>query len=78
MVLYLLGFLNTNVAQKFVDNVGGETITYEVGEVSKIPCKLEKSKKSMIENFVSENIDFSIVDWDSFETSWDFKKSPLI
>ena len=31
-----------------------------------------------VDNLVKQNIGLSRCDWDSFETSWDFKKHPLI
>lgn len=35
-------------------------------------------KKPRVDEFVGENIALSRCDWDSDETSWDFKKHPLI
>ena len=34
--------------------------------------------KPLVEKIVNSNIVISREDWDSFETSWDFKKHPLI
>lgn len=31
-----------------------------------------------IDDLVTKTIGVSKVDWDSFETSWDFKRSPLV
>ena len=31
-----------------------------------------------VEKVVSENIQVSKKDWDSYETSWDFKRNPLV
>lgn len=76
---YILGILNTKVAQLYADNVGGETITYEVGEVASIP--IAKAEKTIIDEVVlvvEENVTICRQGWDSFETSWDFKKHPLV
>lgn len=70
----LLGFLNTSVAQILVNSFSGETITYEIGEVCNIPI----SFKYDINDIVKINIELSKTDWDSYETSWDFKRNPLI
>jgi len=77
-LLWILGFLNTCVAQSFADNVGGKTITYEVGEVSSIPVAYKEENANEITSIVETNIFIGKTDWDSFETSWDFQKHPLI
>ena len=74
--LSILGYLNSKVAQIFADSTGGETITYEVGEISKLPYN--ENNTIHVEQIVEGNIDISKQDWDSFETSWDFKKHPLV
>lgn len=76
---YILGILNSEIAQKFADNVGGETITYEVGEVASIPIVVstEQNMQTII-SLVKENINFVKKDWDFYENSWDFKKHPLL
>ena len=76
---YILGYLNTKVAQMFVDYVGGSTITYEIGEVSTIPvvdCNSET--KDCVINTTKQNLHISKTDWDAFETSWDFSTHPLV
>ena len=75
---YILGFLNTKVAQAYADNVGGETITYEVGEVASIPVAISDNILKKVTEIVRENISIAKQDWDSFETSWDFAQHPLI
>ena len=35
-------------------------------------------QKEQIEIIVKQNVEICKNDWDSFETSWDFKKHPLI
>lgn len=76
---YILGYLNTAVAQAYADNVGGETITYEVGEVATIPVIVASDEvvQEVVE-IVKENIALSKRDWDSKEISWDFARHPLI
>ena len=75
---YILGFLNTNVAQLFANNVGGESITYEVGEVGTIPIILSDKYVNTVIRIVNENIYLSRSDWDDYEFSWDFKTHPLV
>ncbi len=49
---------------------------YSTGAVASIPVLFEPSPK--IDAIASESIELSKADYDSFETSWDFKKHPLI
>lgn len=43
-----------------------------------LPLVLRDEIKTEVEELVNTNISISKKDWDSFETSWDFKKHPLI
>ena len=76
---YVLGLLNTCVTQEIL-TVLAPTLDYHEGPVSRIPVKfpLNYSVMQSIEKTVDENIELSKQDWDSFETSWDFERHPLI
>ena len=52
------------------------TLNLQVGDVKSIP--LVDADRDNIEKMVQDNIDISKEDWDSFETSWDFKRNPLV
>ena len=71
----LLGFLNSAVCLYFL-NIIAPTLTYNVGDVTRIPYK--QIIRADIENRVQNNIVLSRTDWDSYETSWDFKRHPLV
>ena len=71
----LLGYLNTSVCLYFL-NIIAPTLTYNVGDVTRIPYKLIQNVG--VERIVKQNVTISRVDWDSFETSWDFKRHPLV
>lgn len=71
-----LGLLNSCVAQFYFDLVA-PTLHYKPGDVDKIPLSFDINDER-IEHKVSSNILDSKNDWDSFETSWNFKKHPLI
>jgi len=51
-------------------------LNYGSGSVSKIPVKFNESKFN--KEIVIDNINISKRDWDSFETSWDFRKHPIL
>ena len=55
-----------------------ETINYETGNISQLPLICDKKYKDFVINKVEENIEIAKIEWDSFESSWDFKKHPLL
>ena len=73
--LELLGYLNSKVCLMFL-NIIAPTLTYNVGDVCRIPCKEVTDTK--VHDMVEDTISESKKDWDSFETSWDFKVHPLV
>lgn len=77
---YLLGILNSKVCNEVLKIIN-PTIHYQAGNLRNLPILeiLENNKeKEIIPKLVYDNIEISKNDWDSFETSWDFKRHPLI
>jgi hypothetical protein len=74
---YVMGFLNSKISD-LIFKVMNSTFHYLVGNVSTVPIKLCDYQKSQINTLVKENIEMSKKDWDSFETSWDFERHPLV
>lgn len=74
---YLLGFLNTAIVAPLTKMLN-PTVNLGVGDMLKIPFILDAESRSVVDKFVEDNIRLSKIAWDSFETSWDFKKHPLI
>ena len=72
---YVLGLLNSKVAQAFI-KILNPTMTTQVGDMTRIP--VIKADVDEITLLSKECIDEAKADWDSFETSWDFKIHPLI
>ena len=77
LLIYLQGFCNSSTALK-IANILSPTINYEVGHIANFPIIIDKDKMGKIMEIVEKTIGISKVDWDSFETSWDFKKNPLL
>lgn len=75
-LLFCLGFLNSVVAL-FSLNVLNPTLNFTAGNIASLPLIISINKK-IIDSIVNENIVLSKSDWDSFETSWDFKTHPLL
>ena len=76
---YILGFTNSSVVKKIIKSISS-TLNYEVGQISSLPLitEIDDDLKNTIINKVNECISISKKDWDSFETSWDFTKHPLL
>ena len=75
-IKYVLGFLNSIVCREYLKLLS-PTINFNVGSIALLPIIQEDNMKK-IENIVDNNIELSKEDWDSFETSWDFIRHPLI
>ncbi|WP_251617114.1 BREX-1 system adenine-specific DNA-methyltransferase PglX [Pumilibacter muris] len=74
---YVLAFLNTNVAGTMVKIIS-PTINTQPGDIAKLPILFSAERKEIVDNLSVENISITKQDWIAFETSWDFKKHPLI
>lgn len=74
---YILGLLNTVVITEIL-KVISPTINYNENHIGSLPVIIFETKKDAVEKIVDMNISTSKSDWDSYETSWDFKKHPLI
>ena len=72
---YILGYLASKVNFKILMIIN-PTLAFQAGDISK--CPLIIKNENNIENIVNLNIVLSKSDWDSFETSWDFKVHPLV
>ena len=77
-LFYFLGLSNSAVTSNFASFIS-PTLNFELDHLKKIPIILaDENKKQYIEKVVRLNIQMSQTDWDSYETSWDFKKHPLV
>lgn len=76
-IYYLLGTLNSATSKKFLE-VLAPTLDFHEGPVSRIPIVKKTDLIKTVEDIVKENIFLSKNDWDSYETSWDYKRHPLI
>lgn len=72
---YILAFLNSCVAQKYLNAINA-TMHYLVGNILALPIRYKP--QIMVDELTQLNIALCKEDWDAFETSWDFKKHPLI
>lgn len=76
-VEYTLAFTNTKIATKLMRMLN-PTLNNNIKDVLALPFIYDKDKCGTIIPLVEENITISNGDWDVEETSWNFKKHPLI
>lgn len=76
---YFLGFLCSKIPNILM-NILNPTFNFQVQDIESIPIiKLDnESALELIANLAKRNVQISRNDWDSFETSWDFKMHPLL
>lgn len=74
---YLIAFCNTKIVVDLL-KILSPTIHCQCGDVAKLPVIVDNGYKVIVDKKAKENIETSKQDWDAFETSWDFKKHPLI
>ena len=73
-VIKLMGLLNTKVAQEILRFIA-PTINFQAGDIARVPItNIPEAEMDIVRN----SIKTSKSDWDSFETSWDFQRHPLI
>ena len=76
-LLYFLG-LSNSVVTSILANCISPTMNYELDHLKKIPVIFNNEKEEVINEIVKKNIILAKTDWDSYETSWDFQKHPLV
>ena len=72
---YTLGFLSSCVCFDIL-KILNPTLNYQAGNIKSLPLIL--SHENEVDPLVDANINLSKFDWDSYETSWDFKRHPLV
>ena len=74
-LMYIIGLLNSKVSNVYL-KVLSPAYEFKVGHVANVPVIVGKEKNVICK--VRDCIELSKMDWDSFETSWDFKQHPLV
>lgn len=75
MLRYVLAFL-TSVIAAAITKITSPTMSFEVGQIGMLPFIYHPS--TLIDDLTASAINISKEDWDSFETSWNFKRNPLL
>ena len=76
-IKYTLGVLNTKIVTTLIDVIA-PTLNTQPGDIARVPIVIWEEQISKVDNTVEECTLISKCDWDSLETSWNFKKHPMI
>lgn len=74
---YLQGACNSSVIMR-VASMLSPTLNFEVGQIATYPIIQNEEQEPLVNEMVDSCRELSKTDWDSFETSWDFKRNPLV
>ena len=76
MIPYVLGLMSSSV---FVETMGivNPTLNFPPNYIEETPFIYESDYQDVVDKAVSVCVKAEKSDWDSFETSWDFKRHPL-
>ena len=74
---YILALLNTKLA-KFMFDLLNPTINLQVKDIKALPIIINQENEMIVNDLSRQNVQLSKTDWDAYETSWDFKRHPLI
>ena len=76
-ISYFEAFFNSKVAAYYMGFLS-PTLDFNQGAMSKIPIIHNKDNFSKICEMSIDCVGLSKADWDSFETSWDFERHPIV
>lgn len=74
---YYMAMLNSCVFKE-IQKILNPTLNLLIKDIRSTPMKIIENKRGLIDDLVGYNITISKTDWDSFETSWNFKVHPLL
>lgn len=77
MYWYLLGLLNSSAIQ-LLSKAINPTLNWSAGVVGSFPVVSSRESSDGVKSLVVKQVVESEADWDSLETSWDFKRHPLL
>ena len=75
-LLYLIAFLNSKLCSLYL-KVFNEGLNFNQGDIIKLPIIFSNDIAEIV-FITNNNIKISKAAWDSAETSWDFKRHPLV
>ena len=76
-VLWILAFCNSPITYEIL-NMVNPTVNYQGGNVGQLPIIKADMYANTVDKLTQCCIDNAKQDWNSYETSWDFKRNPLV
>lgn len=76
-LIWRTAFLNSSTAL-YVARFMSASLDYQPGQIAQYPIIKDDCHSPRIGELTADNIRASQADWDTQETSWDFKRNPLI
>lgn len=76
-ILPILALMNSCVTNNFLKFIS-PTLDFHEGPMGRVPLKISEKSKDLVDMLCTSNIKISKNDWDSFETSWDFERHPML
>lgn len=77
LLLYILGLFNSKLGMYIIGQIS-PTLNFEAEQIKQMPFEMCDNNKDKIIELVKKSIEISKEDWNSFETSWDFARHPLL
>ncbi|MFT9495897.1 BREX-1 system adenine-specific DNA-methyltransferase PglX [Anaerosolibacter sp.] len=74
---YLLGLMSTKISD-YIFKILNPTIHLQIGNFSNFPVLGYEQIDKNILSIIDDCIQISKIDWDSFETSWEFSSHPMV
>lgn len=74
---YIQAFCNCSIAEIDLAFMS-PTLNFEVGQIGQLPIIQDEAAEPTVCSLVEDSRSISKADYDSFETSWDFKCHPLV
>ena len=76
-LFYILAYLNSTINAFFI-KVLNPTLSLQNADMNNLPFYYDCYYHDRIESISERNVALTQIDWDSFETSWDFQHHPLL
>lgn len=76
-LFYILAYLNSTINAFFI-KVLNPTLSLQNADMNNLPFYYDCYYHDTIESISERNVALTQIDWDSFETSWDFQHHPLL
>ena len=77
LMYYILAAFSSKLGYHFLSAIN-PGVSLKLGEVNNFPIIVENQELGQVDFLSKENVTMCKGDWDSFETSWDFKEHPLV